>query len=217
MRKIIFKIHICGMTERNYTNRIMIYKPHRTFKHLFKIKNLDDCKEMRISNFIEKFRKSNEYQLCDQNYYSMDELNLQSIYIEHRGTLYSFQSDKRIVDIFRFFKTNKIKIVYFFVAGGASIYCDGYKFVIHPNEEIHRNTPHVHVEFHDMSVRYYLDTLGRFPGDKYSREYKRDEKKIIIPGLKRNQKLLWQYWNCYMNGYIPPEIDERGKQYYKES
>lgn len=205
------------MTEKNYTNRIMIYKPHLTFKHIFKIKKMEDCREMKISDFIEEFRKSDEYKLCEQNYYNMNELSLQSIYIENRGTLYSFQNDKKIVDIFSFFKTNKIIITYFFVAGGASITCDGYKFVIHTNEEIHRNTPHVHVELDDMSVRYYLDTFERFPNDKYSREYKRDEKKIIIPGLKRNKNKLWQYWNCYMNGYVPPEIDERGKQYYKES
>ena len=147
----------------------------------------------------------------------MDELNLSNIYIRYAGSLYALQSDKEIADVFSFFKTNKIRIVYFFVAGGASIYCDGYKFVVHPNEKIHRNTPHVHVELDDVSVRYHLDTFERFPNDKYSREYKRDEKKIIIPGLKKHKKQLWQYWNCYMNGYIPPEIDVSGRQYYKES
>ena len=50
-----------------------------------------------------------------------------------------------------------------------------------------------------------------------SREHKRDEKKIIIPTLKKNAKKLYAYWNQYINGYIPPEEDETGKQYYKES
>ena len=50
-----------------------------------------------------------------------------------------------------------------------------------------------------------------------SREHKRDEKKIIILTLKKNAKKLYGYWNQYINGYIPPDEDETGKQYYKES
>ena len=68
-----------------------------------------------------------------------------------------------------------------------------------------------------MSVRYSLDTFKRFEQDIPSREHKRDEKKIIIPALKKNVKRLYGFWNQYMSGYIPPDEDENGKQYYKES
>ena len=88
---------------------------------------------------------------------------------------------------------------------------------MHPNEAVHKHKPHVHVVKDDMSVRYSLETLERFPQDVFSREYKRDEKKIIIPALKKNQKKLWDYWNCYMGGYCSPTIDCQGKEYYKES
>lgn len=217
MDKVIFKIHICGMSKRNFARNIMIYKPYKTFRTVFHSKNTEGLLKYKVSELIEKFKKSKEFAIFNENYYSIEDLNLKDIYIKNRGTLLSLQADKYILDAFKFFKTNKIEIVYIFVAGGASIYCSGYQFIIHPNEDIHKNTPHVHVKKDDMSVRYFLETLERFPNDIYSREYKRDEKKIIIPGLRKNQKKLWDYWKYYMEGYNPPEIDCQGRQYYKES
>ena len=205
------------MSKRNFARNIMIYKPYKTFKTIFHSNNTEFLLEYKVSELIKKFKNSKEFMICNENYYSMDEFTLENIYIKHKGTLLSLKTDKHILDVFKFFKTKKIEIVYIFVAGGASIHCSGYQFVIHPNEDIHKNTPHVHVKKDGMSVRYFLETLQRFPNDVYSREYKRDEKKIIIPGLKKNKKKLCDYWKYYMEGYNPPEIDDRGKQYYKES
>ena len=161
--------------------------------------------------------KTIQFRKCDENYYTMDELTWDNVYIKQNHSLLAFQSDKRISDVFDFFKKRKLEIVYVFVAGGTSTWCSGYQFVVHPNEAVHKHKPHVHVVKDDMSVRYSLETLERFPQDVFSREYKRDEKKIIIPALKKNQKKLWDYWNCYMGGYCSPTIDCQGKEYYKES
>ena len=95
--------------------------------------------------------------------------------------------------------------------------CRGYRFVVHPNEEIHKHTPHVHVENDDCSVRYSLVSLKRFEQDKVPRNYLRDEKKIIRPFLENNRKKLLEYWNLSINGYTTPIINEKGQQYYPES
>lgn len=131
--------------------------------------------------------------------------------------LLGLQKDEPLTELFAFFKRAKIEIDYILVLGGASIHCNGYRFTIHPNEEIHKHRPHVHVIKNDTSVRYSIDTFERFEHDTLSREHQRDEKKIIIPTIKKNKKRLYVFWNQYMNGYIPPIEDENGKQYYKES
>ena len=90
-------------------------------------------------------------------------------------------------------------------------------FIIHPDEDIHKNTPHVHVRRDDEETRYYLESLERFPNDKVSRRFLKDEKKRIKPYLLKNKEKLYEYWNLYMNGYTTPAMNEEGKQYYKES
>ena len=217
MNKVVFKILISGMSKRNLARNIIIYKPYKTFKAVFRFKNTHRYYNYKISQLLGEFKKTSQFRKCDENYYTMDELTWDSVYIKQKHSLLSFQSDKRISDVFDFFKKRKLEIVYVFVAGGASTWCSGYQFVVHPNEAVHKHKPHVHVVKDDMSVRYSLETLERFPQDVFRREYKRDEKKIIIPALKKNQKKLWDYWNCYMGGYCSPTIDCQGKEYYKES
>jgi len=73
------------------------------------------------------------------------------------------------------------------------------------------------VKKNGKSVRYHLDTLKRFEKDDFPREYKRDEKKIILPCIERNLTELIELWNYNMNGYITPDLGENGCQYYKES
>lgn len=126
------------------------------------------------------------------------------------------QKDKQISEIQDYFGFDDVCLA-FFVVGGASIECHGYQFIVHPNEEIHRNTPHVHVRKGGNETRYYLETLSRFPKDKFSKGFQHDEKKIILPFLKEHQVELYTFWDMYMNSYVPPSVDQYGKQYYKES
>lgn len=193
----------------------MIYKPYSTikFNHYTDI-NTDAC---TINDIIEKFECSEEYKRFAKEFGLSDNIGYEDVYIKHKNSLLSLNENKHIADVFRFFKTRKIELVYFYIAGGASVNCEGYKFVVHPDEDIHKYTPHVHVKRNGNAVRYHLDTLEKFKQDDGGREFERDEKKIIIPGLKKHRKQLWGYWNYYMGGYVPPEIDEEGYQYYKES
>ena len=146
-----------------------------------------------------------------------EKLQVSTVYIRTEDTLLGLQEDKHIAEIFSYFGCEHIDFVYVCVLGGASFWCDGYRFIVHPNEEIHRHHPHVHVKRNEQETRYSLDTLARFPNDTFSREFKRDEKKIILPYLRKNQVKLLRYWDCYINGYIPPMEDADGMQFYNES
>lgn len=217
MKKIVFRIHLCGMSEKTFSKKIMIYKPFNTVKKVFSIKNCNDNGIVYISdliNFIVTNTKDINSLLGD---YGTENFNYRSIYIRHKDYLLGLQKDEPLKELFAFFKSSKIEIDYISVLGGASIHCNGYMFIIHPNEEIHKYQPHVHVIKNGISVRYSLDTFERFEHDTPGREHQRDEKKIIIPTIKKNQNRLYDFWNKYMNGYIPPAEDENGKQYYKES
>lgn len=217
MKRIVFKICICGMSDKNYMKRVMIYKPFVTFKAEFCFKRAEEYEGLTLGELIDKLKCREEYKAFASNYYSDDDFNIENIYIKRHGALLGLNEDKSLCDIFKFFKAKRIEAIYFFVAGGASVNCEGYKLVIHTNEEIHRNTPHVHVVKDNMSVRYHLETLERFSQDKCSREYKRDEKKIIIPGILKNKQQLIKLWRDYNGGYEPPVMDIKGNQYYKES
>ena len=205
------------MSRKSFTKKIMIYKPHSTVRKVFSLNNCNDCGIVYISDLINHIvaNLSDIQSLLGD--YGMENFNYRSIYIRHKDYLLGLQNDKSLAEIFYFFGKNKVEIDYILVLGGASIHCNGYRFIVHPNEEIHRYHPHVHVYKNDVSVRYSLDTFKRFEQDIPSREHKRDEKKIIIPALKKNVKRLYGFWNQYMSGYIPPDEDENGKQYYKES
>lgn len=118
--------------------------------------------------------------------------------------------------MFSDFDTDELSFATFCV-GGPSFRCEGYLFVIHPNEEIHKNHPHVHVRRNGNETRYSLNTLTRFSNDNFCREFQKDEKKIILPYLQKNKDRLLKYWDLCMKGYIPPVEDEDGKQFYPES
>jgi hypothetical protein len=149
--------------------------------------------------------------------FGIENFNVENIYIKHKGYLIGLQEDKSLSDVFSYFKKNILEFDYIYVAGGASREYHGYQFIVHPKEDIHRYTPHVHVKKDSVALRYYLETFERFKGDKHLREHDRDEKKIIIPFLEQNKKWLWEEWDMYMNGYTPPIVTESGKQYCKET
>lgn len=140
---------------------------------------------------------------------------LERTYIKNCDYLLSFKENKNLSDIFEYINSDDIEFHYFIV-GGASIHCErNYKFIIHPNEDIHKYSPHVHVEKERKSIRYNLETLE--PMDKLDYPHKRDHKKIIIPALKKHKNELMEFWNHYQNGYTPPILSDDGRQYYAES
>ena len=210
MKTISFVAHICGMSDRTFSDKIMIYEPLATYQKNF---TYDELPKTTVNDLLNSIK---EDAIAFLGEYGAENLSAERVYIITQDALIGMQNDKTFEELFEYFPTENIQLVYFLV-GGASIHCSGYRFTVHPNEEIHRHTPHVHVCKDGESVRYSLDTLERFEQDKLPREYKRDEKKVIMPYLKNNQAKLMTYWNLYMNGYTVPNEDERGLQYYPES
>ncbi len=217
MKVIIFKIHICGMSERDMSRKIMIDKPYKT---ITKFINMSYCLRNNIftmGDLISHIKRSTNSLFDLLGDFGIENFNVENIYIKYNGYLIGLQENKYLSDIFSYFKRTILEFDYIYVAGGASREHHGYKFIVHPKEDIHRYTPHVHVQKYNIAPRYYLKTFERFKDDEYLREHERDEKKIIIPFLEKNKKWLWKEWDMYMNGYTPPIVTESGKQYCKET
>ena len=192
MKTIVFKIHMCGMSERTISRKIMIDKP---FKTIAKTLNLSYCLKnsiFTVGDLISHIKESCNGIVDLLGEFGIDNFNVENIYIKHKGYLIGLQEDKSLSDVFTYFKKNILEFDYIFVAGGASREYHGYKFIVHPKEDIHRYTPHVHVEKDNVAPRYYLKTFERFKDDNYLREHERDEKRIIIPFLKKNKTWLWK-------------------------
>ena len=197
-------------SDRTFSDKIMIWEPLNKCAETFDFNKL---KITTVNEFI-NLVKNQESEFLGE--YGTENLSIDRIYIQAADILIGFREDKKLDNVFNDFSTDDLQLAYFIV-GGASIHCMGYKFVVHPNEDIHRNNPHVHVCKDDDSVRYSLLTLERFKKDYMPRTYARDEKKIIIPYLKKNQAKLMNYWNLYINGYTVPVEDEYERQFYPES
>lgn len=215
MSTIRFIAYFCGMSENLFADDVMIFKPFASYEKTYSA--IDIALLEKVSDIIQLFKTD---ALKDDNAlgnWGNENLQVNTVYIQTNDAFLGLQENKRIADIISYFGDDRIEFVYFCVIGGASFWCDGYRFIVHPNEDIHRFHPHVHVKRDDDETRYSLDTLTRFPDDTFSREFKRDEKKVILPYLRKNQAKLQRYWDYYINGYIPPMEDSDGKQFYSES
>lgn len=214
IKTIKVNINFCGLSTQTFSEKIMIYKPHHTISINLFFSDNDYPEIITISDLIQHIKNDHFIQALSESEFS--QLCYQNIYLNCKEYLLGFQEDKSLADISDFFSLTDLVFEIFFV-GGASLHCNGYIIKVHPNEKVHQNKPHVHVCKDNKSVRYSLDTLQRFETDEMPREYIRDEKKVILPALKMNHKKLYDYWNEYMNGYLPPKEDLTGNQFYKES
>lgn len=210
---INININFVGMSEEDYSDCICIFKPYDIYSCDFVKKLSHDCiySELIESAFKEYLQKSMG------STYSIEEFNMYSHqFIKYGKYLVRCPSNKSIKEISNDLGMNNIDIEIFVYGGGASLQCHGYLFIVHPDEDVHKYSPHVHVKRDDYSVRYSLDTFERYKDDRCSREFIRDEKKIIIPFLKENNKILSDFWKKAQKGYEMPMIDEHGVQYCEE-
>ena len=218
MKLVIFRIHVCGMSMKRFSKKVMIDKPFKTITKIYSLKKCIDTGIVSIDDLVAFIKESNNNLPGLLDAFGIDNFKAENVYLRHRGYLVGFRQNKDILDVWNYFNRRFcLELDYIYVAGGASREHCGYKFIVHPREEIHKHTPHVHVEKDSVAPRYYLDTFIRFAGDKYLTEHQRDEKKIIKPYLKKHQNWFYEKWHMYLNGYIPPVEDEHGKQYCKES
>lgn len=216
MKSITFTVHFStGSSGEFYSRNILIDKPKMAISFYFSEEDLATLKAQTISQLVHEVKTTNHCVGEMLSDWGMENFTVQTTYIKQKDHLLAFEHDKTLVEVFTDFQTDHLELVHFYIAGGASIECHGYRFMVHSNEEIHRNLPHVHVIKDDESVRYSLVTLE--PLDKLSRDFQRDEKKKILPALKKHLSRLQEYWKVAMGGYRPPEFDLKNKQYYPES
>lgn len=216
MKQIHFSVYYCSMigSEKNiFPDKIKIWSP---LKILRKTVTADSEQTVQISSLIGLFKQDPEVAALLGDF-ALDRFSLETLYVETDSAFLGFQEDKTVAQLCSELSMDEPKLAYIFVPGGASISCQGYKFVIHSDEQVHRGTPHVHVKKNGISVRYYLDTLERFPGDALGPEHRRDERRKILPALRRLQPQLQEMWDLNIKGYRTPELGESGEQYYPES
>ena len=216
MKTITFAVHyVDGMNDDLYSPAIMINKPKMSMIYTFSEDEFELLGIKCISQLIHAIEAINHCleELITKS--GIENFTFQNTYVKQKDYLLSFKEDKTLDTVFKDFQTEHLELLHFFVIGGGSFECNGYRFAVHSNESIHQNAPHVHVIKDDESVRYSLDTLERM--DPCSRKFRLDEKKRIIPTIRKNLERLRDYWTAAMKGYQPPEFDIENKQYYPES
>lgn len=219
MKSIEFTIYlIAGMSEETFSPGIMVDKPYAEIRASFTSQELAELGIQKVSDLIDHIKMKHSDMEAEIGAYGMENFCYQNTYLMQDDYLIGLEDDKEIDYIFEDFQTDSLSFAYLHVAGGASRHHMGYKFVVHlSREDIHANDPHVHVERDGVSVRYSLITFERKTRDETTWAHRRDEKKIIIPYLKRNRDILMGYWDLAMKGYRPPQVDEQGHQYCSES
>lgn len=218
MHTVTFEIDlVVGMTEETLSPHILVDRPAQTICQTFTARELAEHGVQTASQLIAlvKRRLPKLQELLGE--YGMEQLCCEHLYLRRGDYLLGLGGDKPLDRVCAELADEDPYFVYLFVAGGASRQHMGYTFVVHPREQIHAHAPHVHVVRDGVSVRYSLVDFRRFPQDGRSRMHERDEKKVILPYLRENQKALMEYWELAMRGYLPPVRDEQGRQYCAES
>lgn len=214
MCELKFNIYVCGMSEETFSKQIMIYRPIDTTTKTFSQEDLSELGIDYVSDLVEEIKRDRAMgEVLGE--WGLENISTKTIYIQYQDCLLGLLENKTISDIFDYFNSEKLELAYFLV-GGASIHNEtSYRFTVHPNEDIHRYMPHVHVSKDDVEIRYSLETLQ--PIDSLVNPHRRDNKKIILPFLKKNQEKLLGFWQLYMDGYASPAITQEGQQFYSES
>lgn len=205
MSYISFSVHICGMTCKDLSDKVMIDTPIRSVDLFYNLGYADTPNESdEISKLIE-YIKTKEHDILDcLDGSCLERLCIDNLYIEYEGYYFGFRKDLKLEELFKLINTDHLKFHYFYVAGGASRSYSEYLFIVHPDEHVHRyDEPHVHVKKDNISPRYSLKTFKMFEGDKYTHEHLRDKKKIE-KYLKKNRKWFMKKWESYMGGLVPP-------------
>ena len=213
MRRIKFIVSLCSMGGGLYDDNTLIWGPFKQLTVYFNTYELQTAKVHYLSELIETLKEDVDMLCLDE--WAYDTFVFDHIFVNHKKSLYRIKENKRINDLFKDFSENDVELHYIIVCGGASLELRGFKFIVHPDEKIHKHMPHIHVEKDDYSARYSIETMEMINANNKAAElfFKRSEKKIIIPFIKKNHDRLMEYWNMYQNGYVPPKINEKGMQY----
>lgn len=209
---LTFSLYLCGMGERMFTDKIMIYAPHISITHYFDNDDLGRLNITTVNQMIDHLKKEPILSMT-MGQHMVEELMVSRIYVQHKDYLLGLQEDKPLSEISSELNEELLRFA-FFVVGGASASYDGYLYIVHPREKNHAYLPHVHVKREGKDVRYSLDTFK--PIDELTNPHRRDNRKIQ-KAIRTHHEMFIDWWNEYLKGYIPPALSDSGCQYYSES
>lgn len=212
MTGLTFSLYLCGMCERVFTDKIMIYAPHTSITRFFDNADLGFLNITTVDEMIAHLKKESILSMA-MGKHMAEELTISRIYVRHKDYMLGLQEDKALTQICSELNEELLRLA-FFIVGGASANYDGYLYIVHPREMNHAYLPHVHVKREGKEIRYSLDTFE--PIDKLTNPHKRDNKKIQ-EYIKTHHELFVGWWNEYLKGYIAPALSDDGCQYYSES
>lgn len=212
MKRIKFVISLCGMSEKLFDEHILLWGPHKQLIVYFTSYELEIAKIENVSDLIDNLRKDVDMLQLDE--FACKNFVFDHIFVNHEDSLYRLNENKSISDLFQDFPEDDIELHYIVISGGASFVSRGFRFVVHPNEDVHKNMPHIHVIKDGNSARYSLETFKIIDanGRKAADYFKREEKKKILPVLREQYDWFIKNWNLYQKGYVPSEINEDGIQ-----
>lgn len=209
---LTFSLYLCGMCERMFTDKIMIYAPHTSITRYFDNADLGCLNITTAEQMIDHLKKEPILSMA-MGKHMVEELTVSRIYVQHKDYMLGLQEDKPLNVISSELNEELLRLA-FFVVGGASANYDGYLYIVHPREKNHAYLPHVHVKREGIEIRYSLDTFE--PIDELTNPHKRDNRKIQ-KNIRAHHEMFIGWWNEYLTGYIPPALSDDGCQYYSES
>lgn len=215
-RTIAFHLCICGMSDELFSEKIMIYKPFRDVVESISFQECVEKNLLSLGDVVGYVVQKSDTISTEVLRHGLS-IGLGSVYVLYDGYLLRPRCEKQLVEMFDYLATDRIDIYYIYVAGGASLHYHGFSFTVHSNEDIHKETPHVHVGDDDNDTRYSLESFQRYEDDKTNRHILKSEKKIIIPFIKKHQNELMRLWNLNVHGYDTPLLDINLNQFYPES
>lgn len=209
---LTFSLYLCGMCERMFTDKIMIYAPHTSITRYFDNTDLGGLNITTVNEMID-YLKTESILSMAMGKRMVEELAVGRIYVHHKNYMLGFQEDKPLSVISSELNEELLRLA-FFIVGGASANYDGYLYIVHPREKNHAYLPHVHVKRGEKEIRYSLDTFE--PIDRLTNPHRRDNRKIQ-ENIRLHHEIFIGWWNEYLKGYISPALNEEGCQYYPES
>ena len=136
IKRLAVTVHTCGMgTGKTFTDTIIILasmcKVEETY--IFEESQLG---EITVRDILEQFKSTENFKFDNWTY---EHISIDHVYIWLKDSIYGLQNNKLLKKLFDFFSNYSLGLLFFIIAGGASMHCHGYRFTVHP-DEIYINT-----------------------------------------------------------------------------
>lgn len=118
MNNLYFKLYFCGMSNKTFTEHIMIYKPYKRIVNNFTVGKLDKLRIFRVSDLIAHL-KTNKTISEGLGIWGMESFSYKTICIRYKDYLLGLKEDKTIDEIFDYIVTDQLN---FYNWGGVHLF-----------------------------------------------------------------------------------------------